>query len=383
MDVHPDCVYLQTTHVQGSEAPFEAYRELAYRTLVGLTLPLPAEGTVLLKANATVLYGPETRIITHPGFLGGMLDALGEKGVVGRRLAVGDGQGGEHPEKGFTWKNAGYADVLGERGARLAAMDRTEAQDVEVPAGVVYERFPIYREVTDCAFLFNVPVAKCHNLVCTTLAMKNLMGTVDRPIRHLCSVQEIDKPLAADYDLLTSEGISLHEERFCHKLCDLLAAVRSLGIPRLSVVDGLVGRDGTAFREGANHALGWSLAGENEVHVDAVGTYLMGLDPVRTPYLRTAASRGLGTHRVEEIPVRDLETGERLGADSLAAARSAITMMPLARGGSGYYARFRDDGSLVPWRIDQVNARRMAEGEAPLPVPWRRHDPPELRRERA
>ena len=34
----------------------------------------------------------------------------------------------------------------------------------------LYERYPLYREVTDCAFFFHVPLAKCHNLGCTTLS---------------------------------------------------------------------------------------------------------------------------------------------------------------------------------------------------------------------
>jgi uncharacterized protein (DUF362 family) len=229
----------------------------------------------------------------------------------------------------------------------------------------VYEHYPIYEEVVDCAFFFNVPLAKCHNLGCTTLAIKNLMGILDRPERHLCAMQEVDKPLEEGIWRLTENGISLFEERFYHKLCDLVAALRSLRIPRLCMVDGLIGRDGTAFNEGENHPLGWTLIGENEVHVDAVATYLMGLDPQVTPYLKFAAERGLGTSRVEDIALVDLIGGETLDK---AALRSSKVLMPIAGSGEGYYDRFRADGSVVPWRLDEVNKQRQADGLSPIPT---------------
>ena len=126
-------------------------------------------------------------------------------------------------------------------------------------------------------------------------------------------------------------ALSLFEDRFYHKLCDLLVALRGLGMPRLSVVDGLVGRDGTAFNEGANYPLGWALAGVNEVHVDAVATYLMGLDPQATPYLQFAHARGLGTIDPEGIEVVDLASGTALNGAALgraAACRAADAHRP-------------------------------------------------------
>ena len=366
--IEADRVYLYRTEIQAVEAPFGRYQTLAREALSRLDLPLPETGALLLKANATVLYAPETRIITHPGFLAGMLDTLVEDGVAADRLSVGDGQSGEHPERGFSWAVAGYREMLDARGVALAALDGTETVSVPVPDGVVYSAYPVFRAVRDCGFFFNVPVAKCHNLGCTTLAVKNLMGILGRPERHLCGIQEVDKPVAEGIWRLGKRGISRFEERFCHKLCDLVAALRSLNVPRLCVVDGLIGRDGTAFNEGENAPLGWTLMGKNEIHVDAVGTYLMGLDPEETPYLKCAARRGLGTHRVADLEVVDLATGAVMTAAELQAARSPEVLMPVARCKEGYYNRFREDGTVVPWRIDAVNEQREADGLAAIPV---------------
>ena len=369
MLAHPDAVYLARSPIDRADAPFATYRELAYRTLAALEVPLPAAGNILLKPNATVLYPPEKRVITHPGFVGGLLDALRDQGVSAERMVVADGQSGENPAAGHTWELCGYRAMAEERGVRLAEMNTDEdSRVVEVADGVVYERYPLYREVTDCAFFFNVPLAKCHNLGCTTLSIKNLMGIIAKPERHLCAIQAVDEPCADELWRLTESGLSLFEDRFYHKLCDLLVALRGLGMPRLSVVDGLVGRDGTAFNEGANHPLGWALAGVNEVHVDAVATYLMGLDPQATPYLQFAHARGLGTIDPEGIEVVDLASGTALNGAALAELRPAEPLMPIARlSQGGYYKRFRTDGSAVPWRLDDVNAQRQKDGLAPVP----------------
>lgn len=368
MRIDSERVYLFRAGIEGNEAPFEAYRELAHAALRRIDLALPKEGTVLLKPNATVLFPAKKRIVTHPGFLAGMADALGEKGVDAGRLVVADGQSGEQPEDGKTWKGAGYTEMADSRRLTLTELNDRPSRNVPVPGGVAFDAYPIYRDVTDCAFFFNVPLAKCHNLGCTTLAIKNLMGILARPERHLCHIQDVDRPYEGDIWRLTESGLSLFEDRFYHKLCDLVSALRSLNIPRLCMVDGLVGRDGTAFNEGDNYPLGWTLIGQNEVHVDAVATYLMGLDPETTPYLRFAALRGLGSNRLDEIEVVDLACGGTMDEQALEGVRSKETLMPIARYADGYYNRYRADGSVVPWRIDDVNRQRSADGLAPIAI---------------
>lgn len=369
MRIESDKVYVYRTPVEGSEAPFEAYRELAYEALTRLELDLPDEGEITLKPNATVLFPPEKRIITHPGFLAGLIEALVEKGVPPQRMQVADGNSGEKEGHGHTWQVAGYRDALEERSVRLLDLNAVGTRPIAVAGGVVYESYPISTLVTDCAFLFNIPLAKCHNLGCTTLSIKNLMGVLTSPVRHLCATQVIDEPFAEDLWRVTETGLSLFEDRFYHKLADLVTAVRSLGVPRLSVVDGLIGRDGTAFNEGSNHPLGWTVIGENEVHVDTVGTYLMGLDPLETPYLKVVAERGLGTNRIGDIEVVDLASGQAASAAELVEMRRSEPLMPISSGGSGYYPRFREDGSAVPWRLDQVNQQLRKDGKEAIPVP--------------
>ena len=92
MQMHSDKVYLARTPIDRAEAPFATYRALAQRTLAARDFPLPRAATVVVKPNATVLFPPDKRVITHPGFVGGLPDALLGRGVAAERLVV-DGLG--------------------------------------------------------------------------------------------------------------------------------------------------------------------------------------------------------------------------------------------------------------------------------------------------
>jgi uncharacterized protein (DUF362 family) len=396
MQIEANRVYLSRTAADSNVVASERYQELAYTALSCLDLELPAEGMIALKPNITIPVAPDTRIITHPGFIAGIIQRLLELGVAPERIAVLEGysprrhgtrkrrQHSPHrhfqrrPEHSATWKHpeygelpeiSGYADALDAFGLTLTNHDDSEGVQVQVPGGVVFQQLRFTHHAAEAAFLFNVPVAKCHNLSCTTLCTKNLQGLVMSPQRHMCGRQEEDMGLPEEgMPRLLERGISLHEERFCHKHADLVAAVRNTGVPGLCVVDGMVGRDGTAFNEGRNWPLGWTLIGQNETHVDTVGTYLFGLDPGMTPYLQVASERGLGTNRIEAIEVVDLATQQVLDTDALAAYRHDPPLMPLARCQEGYTARFRPDGSIVPWALDWINEQREKEGLEPIPA---------------
>ena len=51
-----DTVYLYRTEITSNVATFDQYRSLARQALSRLDFALPDAGTILLKANATVLF---------------------------------------------------------------------------------------------------------------------------------------------------------------------------------------------------------------------------------------------------------------------------------------------------------------------------------------
>lgn len=254
------------------------------------------------------------------------------------------------------------------RGARLAHVDKDEVVHAPSPGAAIFDSLPLGATIAEAALLINVPIAKCHNLSLTTLSIKNMMGMVIEPSRHFCHYQEVDEPVRESLWDLNGRGVSFHEERFCHKLSDLASAVKALPGRKLHVASAILGRDGTAFSTGSNYLLNLIAASENPVHLDTVVTFLMGIDPLKTPYLSIAAERGLGSNRVEEVEVLDLRRERRLPLEELERSVHHPSFVPMVRTSLGYRSRFRADGALVPWGVDNVNQRRQAAGLAPVPV---------------
>ena len=91
-------------------------------------------------------------------------------------------------------------------------------------------------------------------------------------------------------------------------------------MPKLNIVEGIVGREGSGFQRGRNRSLGLVVAGTNIVAVDAVASYLVGFDPESLVYLDMAAKAGLGSNRMSELLIFVVEDGipvRRNDVDSL------------------------------------------------------------------
>jgi uncharacterized protein (DUF362 family) len=106
----------------------------------------------------------------------------------------------------------------------------------------------------------------------TTLAMKNCMGCIlPKGIMHS----------------------SLHK-----KVADLAGLIN----PRLSVIDGIIGAEGSEI-SGDPVRMDLIIAGTDYVAVDTVGSAVMGYSVNECKYLRYAAEKGLGTCDLPEIEV--------------------------------------------------------------------------------
>jgi hypothetical protein len=120
--------------------------------------------------------------------------------------------------------------------------------------------------------------------------------------------------VASHHGLDRSGRVLDSHERWAHKICDIGLARK----PDLNLVDAVISRDGTGFRQGTNRPLGVVLAGVNQVAVDTVGTALMGFDPAVITYLRVAGERGLGPTRLADIRLLQVRDGELVERPALA-----------------------------------------------------------------
>ncbi|MCL6614646.1 MAG: DUF362 domain-containing protein, partial [Firmicutes bacterium] len=217
--------------------------------------------TVLLKPNLLAGEPPERAVTTHPEVVRAAAKLLAPPGG---RILVGDS-----PGVGSCRKAAERAGVAA--AARATGAELVEFAEVSRIGPADGRRFPVAAEVAAADLLVNLPKLKTHRMMVLSGAVKNLFGC-------LVGLRK------AGYHL-ECQGT----EPFARLLLELAAAVA----PRLTIVDGVVGMDGSGPRHGRPRPVGILVAGRDALAVDFVLADLVGFPVEDVPHLRLAREMGL------------------------------------------------------------------------------------------
>jgi ferredoxin len=90
-----------------------------------------------------------------------------------------------------------------------------------------------------------------------------------------------------------------HPAAFAAMLTALYGRVR----PQLTILDGIVGMEGRGPASGRPRPLGWLMAGSDAVAVDALASWLIGLEPSRVDTTQLAARAALGEADLQRIAI--------------------------------------------------------------------------------
>jgi uncharacterized protein (DUF362 family) len=223
---------------------------------------------VVLKPNVVWETAPDSGVVTHPAFVGGLVDGLLAQGLSPDEIIVAEGGGIEETHNmAEYYQTTGYVDEVGPSGVELRDLNRDESVILADSRRCIMKRFHVARTVLMAlqrGTLVNVPKLKTHNMATVTLSVKNMQGMLT-PIhhRHLCT-----RYPRTPYD-------------------------NGRGLATKSVDKGVVGRDGTGFNRGTNIPTGLVLAGQHTLSLDRVGAELMGFQPREVCFLSAAEERGL------------------------------------------------------------------------------------------
>jgi len=236
-----------------------------------------------LKPNL-VEYEANTAINTHPRVVAAAAAALLSAGA--REVVVGEGPGHRRDIE-YLLEGTGLDDALRELRVRFVDLNHDDVREVPLKSRFTkLESLWLPVELLQSDFVVSMPKLKTHHWAGLTASMKNLFGTVPGAV------------YGWPKNLLHFRGIE-------QSIIDLTATIR----PQLTIVDAVVGMEGDGPVMGRPRAMGFLAMGADLVAVDATLARIIGLDPLKMPYLKVA-SRFLGNideTRIEqrgEPPVR-------------------------------------------------------------------------------
>ncbi|QGY42029.1 DUF362 domain-containing protein [Pseudodesulfovibrio cashew] len=239
---------------------------------------------VLLKPNLVEPHTGAGQINTHPLFLRACIEAFLTLGAAS--VAVGEGPG-HRRDTYHCLETTGVGDILQEDHIAFADFNFSPFRATPNPAnrstlGDLFLPDPLLA----ADLVVSVAKMKTHHLAGVTLTMKNLFGVMPG------SVYGWPKNV-------------LHHAGIINSILDINATVK----PAFAIVDGIVGMEGDGPIMGTPVQSGLVVMGRNPAAVDSTCARLMGIDPLKIPYI-AAASGWLGTAAERNIEQR----GEAIAA---------------------------------------------------------------------
>lgn len=234
---------------------------------------LPASGKiagkkVLVKPNLLAKRTPAQAVTTHPAVLAAVLAAVKRRGPAS--VVVADSAGGIATPgvmKGI-YEATGTAAVCREAGVPVWLGGESGERKGD---GKIAKTFTLIQPVLDAEFIIDLAKFKTHMMTGMTGAVKNLFGCIPGLQKAEWHTRCPDKG------------------PFGEMLVDLLQTVR----PDMALVDAVMAMEGDGPNGGKPRPFGMLLAGEDLPAIDLALCGLIGLDPMRVPYLLAAQKRGL------------------------------------------------------------------------------------------
>ena len=232
---------------------------------------------VFLKPNM-VEYEEGTAINTHPLVVAGAAVACQRAGAA--QVVVGEAPGHRRDIE-YLLAATGLGDQLRDHRIRFVDLNHDDVSLVPLRSSFTGLRelaLPV--ELLQSDFVISMPKLKTHHWAGMTCGMKNLFGTVPGAV------------YGWPKNVLHFHGIQ-------NSILDLTATIR----PHFTIVDAVTGMEGDGPIMGRPRTLGFVAMGTDVVAVDATCARIIGLNPDKIDYLKSA-SRFLGNTEASRIEQR-------------------------------------------------------------------------------
>ncbi len=237
---------------------------------------------VAIKPNMLSASAPEKAVVTHPVFFAAAVRMVKAHGGV---PVLVESPAFQSLEK--VALKTGYDRIIAEE--RMEVWDNKSVAVITNDQGRKFKRFEVAKPLMEADILLNLPKIKTHAITCLTCAVKNLFGTIPGLAKSQWHMRAQTR------------------EEFPEFILDFYGAIKALfnnGRRVLHLVDGIIGMEGEGpGPAGTPRRLDMVLAGTDAVAVDRVVAHLTGLDVAKIATIGSAAQRGLGVGKLEDIEI--------------------------------------------------------------------------------
>jgi len=226
-----------------------------------------SKSSILIKPNYINARHSNTGITTDSRVIEGIIKYLQLNNL--KNIIVGEGSG--DCDTSIAFKVTGVSDLENKYNIKLLDLNKDKFTEVKVKNPLIINSYKLAENIMSNSII-SVPKLKPHRLATVTLSIKNLMGA------------------------LAFKGIT---HKYIHKkLVDLYSVIK----PDLAVIDGIIAGQG---HEKGDMPIQMDLiiAGSDCVAVDAVGSYIMGINPKEVDHLILAEKQKLGISDLNKIEI--------------------------------------------------------------------------------
>jgi uncharacterized protein (DUF362 family)/NAD-dependent dihydropyrimidine dehydrogenase PreA subunit len=266
------------------QATVDAALSKSLKLIGGLGQFIKPGHKVLIKPNILSASAPETAVATHPAIVSAVVRAVKAAGAT---ALVGDSPSNAHAFVPSTLAKTGIKQAAEAAGGQTVLLQQSGIAEISSPSRNQRMRtYAISKLAIEADVIINLPKIKTHNLTAYTGAIKNMFGVVPGFYKSKFHVNAI-RP---------------------RDLAGLLVDVFEIAKPSLNIMDAVMGMEGNGPAGGQPRKLGVIIASSDGVALDAVGSYLIGFDPLKIETTARAASRGVGQADLDQISI----IGEKL-----------------------------------------------------------------------
>lgn len=252
-------------------------------------LGIKPRGRTMVKPNCVIAHPRYyAHAFTRPEFLDGLLAAIKARddGSI-TELSLGERCGITIPTR-YAFAEAGYRPVIRRRHIKVHYFDEMPQVERELKhPDALRSLIFIPQAVDQCDFMVNAPKFKAHPWTKVTFALKNYIGIQD------------DKHRLIDHD---------------HELNTKVVDLQEVISPGFIAIDAITAGEKTMLTP-SPFPLGLIIMGVNPVAVDAVCSWIVGLDPREVDHIRIAHERGIGPIDLDQIALSgdvSLEEAQKL-----------------------------------------------------------------------